>query len=167
MVIRRARSETDFERVDELTLEYLRWCAEQSMDMLNEPLDVAELLRHSVAERGLYTADDGRLLMAMEAEEVAGIACLKKLRGNVCEIKRMYVRPRYRGRKIGHQLLGHLIEEARTLGYSKVFLDSDPYMANAHVLYRSMGFREAAAYPESEMYGNDYAQHMIYMELEL
>ncbi len=99
--------------------------------------------------------------------EVAGIACLKKIRDDAGEIKRMYVRPRYRGRNLGELLVAELVEAAKTIGYAKVLLDSDPYMGRAHAIYRRLGFVETEPYPEAEMDGDEYARHMVFMELRL
>ena len=112
-------------------------------------------------------SDTGRLFLAKVKGADAGIACLRKLRAEVCEVKRMYVRPIFRGKKIGKLLLSKLIEEARTIGYSKILLDSDSYMVNAHTVYKAMGFVETLRYPESKMSGYHYSQHMIYMEMVL
>ncbi|MCD4675137.1 MAG: GNAT family N-acetyltransferase, partial [Desulfobacula sp.] len=82
------------------------------------------------------------------------------------EIKRMYVRPGHRGKKIGQNLLGQLIQSAREIGCSKVLLDSARFMTNAHALYQSAGFTEVDIYSETEMTKN-FQDHMIYMELKL
>ena len=92
---------------------------------------------------------------------------MKKILDNVSEVKRLYVRPNFRGKKIGEKLISRLIEEARAIGYSKILLDSDPYMSSAHNLYKAMGFVETPPYAESEVDGDEYAQHIIYMELVL
>ncbi len=162
-----AQSDKDIREANELTLEYLNWCVEESRNRLNEELDIDELYNHSISDQDSFMSDSGRLLLAKEGETVAGIAFLKRLREDVCEIKRMYVQPQYRGKKIGELLLSKLIEEAKVIGYSRVFLDSDPYMDKAHSLYKAMGFAEIPPYPEAEMDGDDYSQHMIYMELVL
>jgi len=165
--ITRAETEQDLEQANRLNREYLGWCVEQSRNRLGEELDIEELYGHSQADQDAFMADTGRLLLAKENGVAGGIACLKKIREGACEIKRMYVQPAFRGRKLGEQLLCRLIDEARAMGYSRVLLDSDPYMSNAHAIYRKMGFVETEPYTEAEMAGNDYSRHMIYMELVL
>ncbi len=91
---------------------------------------------------------------------------MKSIREDTCEIKRMYVRPVYRGKKIGRNLLDQLIQDAKEIGYSKILLDSAQFMREAHSLYRSAGFKDIALYPETEM-SEDFQEHMVYMELEL
>ena len=162
-----AKTEEDLEKANQLNWEYLSWCVEESRNRLGEELDIDELYGHSQTDQEAFLADTGRLLLAKESGVVGGMACLKKLRENIGEIKRMYVQPEFRGKKIGEQLLSRLIEEAKEIGYSKILLDSDPYMSKAHSIYRAMGFVETDPYPEAEMDGDEYSRHMIYMELIL
>mgnify|MGYP001817387643 CR=1 FL=1 len=165
--IYQAESEQDLEQAEQLNLEYLSWCVEESQSRLGETLDLKGLLGNSQVDRKAFMAESGRLLLARTDGLVGGIACLKKIRDDTCEIKRMFVRPQFRGRKIGENLLSRLIVEAMGIGYSRMLLDSDPYMTNAHSMYRSMGFAETEPYAEAEMDGDDYSRHMIYMELIL
>jgi GNAT superfamily N-acetyltransferase len=93
----------------------------------------------------------GHMLLARASEEFAGIACLRLLDPAVCEVKRMFVRPVYRGQGIGRTLLQALLDEARAHGFTSVQLDSARFMHDAHALYRSFGFTEIPPYPESEV----------------
>ena len=165
--ITQAITKEDLEKANQLNWEYLSWCVEESRNHLGEELDLNELYGHSRTDQEAFMADTGRLLLAKENGMVGGIACLKKIREDTCEIKRMYVRPGFRGKKIGEQLLSRLIEEAKVIGYSRILLDSDPYMSKAHSMYRAMGFVETEPYAEAEMEGENYSRHMIYMELIL
>ncbi len=162
-----ASTDEEIESANQLNREYLSWCVDESKRLLGEDVDMEELYSHSLQDQEAFMSNTGRLLLAREGGVIGGIACLKKIRGDTCEIKRMYVQPQFRGKKIGEKLLSRLIDEAREIGYAKILLDSDPYMSNAHSIYRSMGFVETAPYPEAEMDGDDYARHMIYMELSL
>ena len=165
--ITQAVTKEEVDRADRLNREYLSWCVGEARSRLGEELDINELYSHSKADQEAFMANTGRLLLAKENGVVGGIACLKKIRKDTCEIKRMYVQPQFRGKKIGEKLLCRLIEEAKEIGYSKILLDSDPYMSNAHSIYRSLGFVETEPYAEAEMDGDDYSRHMIYMELKL
>ena len=159
-------SRDDFESVHELLIEYLTWTTEQARNLYNVEIDLNKMLDLSMSEKDLCLPPPGRLLIAKENGQVAGIACLKMIRDDTCEIKRMYVRPAYRGKKIGHKLLNHLIQDARNIGYSKIRLDSGRFMEKAHSLYRSTGFKDIEYYSETEM-PQDFQKYMIYMELEL
>ena len=93
----------------------------------------------------------GRLLLAMIDDQPAGCIALRALPElglHVCEMKRMYVRPSYRGHHLGRLLAERLIAEARTLGYTLMKLDTDtaPKFAAAIALYRSLGFTECERY---------------------
>ncbi len=101
--------------------------------------------------------------MATEGSRVAGIACLKKLRKDIGEIKRMYVRPGFRGKGLGRALLETLIAEAKEIGYPAVRLDSARFMKEAHALYQSAGFGEIEPYPESEI-PPEFQKHWVFME---
>ena len=91
---------------------------------------------------------------------------MKRLREDIGEIKRMYVRPQYRGRGLGRALLETIIEEAEEVGYPAVRLDSARFMKEAHALYRSAGFSEIDPYPESEM-PSEFQKHWVFMERQL
>ena len=166
LVIYQAENHDDFSEVRGLLLEYLTWATSQAKEHYNVEVDVDDMLHQSIAELDLFTPPSGRLLLVKEDEAIAGIACMKKLRDDTCEIKRMYVRPSFRGKQIGRSLLNALIQDAKEIGYSKILLDSARFMEAAHKLYRSTGFKEIELYPETEM-TEDFQEYMVYMEMIL
>ncbi|MFZ0798581.1 MAG: GNAT family N-acetyltransferase [Terriglobales bacterium] len=96
---------------------------------------------------GAYGRPNGILLLARYADHAAGCIALRKLEAGICEMKRLYVRPGYRGRGLGRMLVERLIAEARAIGYERMRLDTiESAMMDAVALYRRMGFREIAAY---------------------
>jgi putative acetyltransferase len=107
---------------------------------------------------GAYAPPGGRLLLAVEdgsesAENAIGCVALRRLEPDVCEMKRLYVRPTFRGQNAGRALVEGLITEARSIGYHRMVLDTLPSMEAAHKLYRTLGFREIPPYPKNPIPG--------------
>jgi putative acetyltransferase len=111
---------------------------------------------------GPYGLPDGRLILCRFDGKPAGCIALKRLAPDVCEMKRLYVRPEFRGHQLGVELVKHLIEEARRAGYPLMRLDTIAgKMAHAIALYHSFGFKEIPPYYENPIPG------AVYMELDL
>jgi putative acetyltransferase len=111
---------------------------------------------------GDYAPPSGRLLLAEWEGQLAGCGALHKLEADICEMKRLYLRPQFRGKGIGRVIAERLIANARAVGYGRMRLDTvEPVMKDAVSMYRKLGFKEIAAYRENPMAGT------LYMELEL
>ncbi len=94
---------------------------------------------------GIYAPPTGCLLLALQEGEAAGCVALKAHDATTGELKRLYVRPGFRGSDLGHHLITTLIDEARRLKYRRIVLDSHISMTRAHAIYRSAGFRDVNA----------------------
>jgi putative acetyltransferase len=110
---------------------------------------------------GTYAPPRGRLLLALEEDGPAGCGGLRPIAQDVAELKRMWVRPAFRGRGLGRRIAEALLAAAREEGYRLARLDTLETMREAIALYRSLGFREIPAYYPNPLPG------AVYMELVL
>jgi putative acetyltransferase len=95
---------------------------------------------------GEYSPPFGAILLAYYEGKAVGCVALRKLAEGICEMKRLYVRKAFRGKKIGKALSVAIVEEAKKRGYSRMRLDTLPSMAQAIQLYRTLGFKETSPY---------------------
>ncbi|NLX63393.1 MAG: GNAT family N-acetyltransferase [Clostridiaceae bacterium] len=95
---------------------------------------------------GKYSPPDGALILALADGRPAGCVALRKINGNICEMKRLYVRNEYRGLGIGKQLISKIIEKARNLNYGYMRLDTLETMKKALKLYKAFGFYDIEPY---------------------
>jgi len=111
---------------------------------------------------GDYAAPEGRLLLATCEGQSAGCVALHKLDHEICEMKRLYVRPEFRGKGLGKILAERIIGEAHQIGYKQLRLDTvEPLMRTAVKMYRTLGFREIPPYRPNPIEG------ALYMEISL
>jgi len=158
-----AKTGEDILRVRELFWEYLQWANARVNEEFGVNFDIEAMLEDDMDRLDIYLPPDGRLILVSEESKSAGLGCLKKTRDDIGEIKRMYIRPEFRGRGSGRGLLQTLLSEARDIGYSTVRLDSARFMEAAHSLYRSAGFQEIEPYDESEI-PPEFREHWMFME---
>jgi ribosomal protein S18 acetylase RimI-like enzyme len=154
MEIVQASSPQEIEAARGIFREYSKWL---NVDLCFQNFD-GEL----AALPGDYSPPTGRLWLAFDGDVLAGSIAMRSLGSEICEMKRLYVRPEFRGRGLGRLLAERLIAEARSIGYRKMRLDTLPgRMDRAIAMYRSLGFRKIERY-----YNNPY-ETAIFMELEL
>jgi ribosomal protein S18 acetylase RimI-like enzyme len=149
-----AESPSQIASVRELFLEYA--------NSLSFSLCFQSFEHELAALPGDYAPPAGRLLLATSNNQPAGCVALHQIAPEVCEMKRLYVRPQFRGQGLGRILTEHVIADAREIGYKKLRLDTvEPLMRDAVAMYRKLGFREIASYRDNPIEG------ALYMELEL
>jgi GNAT superfamily N-acetyltransferase len=154
MEIIAVNSAAGIEQARELFREYEAWLA-VDLCFQNFEKELAEL-------PGKYAPPEGRLLLALENQEAAGCVALRKIGEDTCEIKRLFLRPQFRGHGLGRQLAETIIYEARQIGYQRMRLDTlPPKMNDAIGLYRALGFREIDPYYHNPVPGAKF------MELDL
>jgi putative acetyltransferase len=153
-LISRAESSAQIAQARELFLEYA--------SSLNFSLCFQSFDKELESLPGEYSPPEGRLLLAELMGQIAGCVALHKLDSEICEMKRLYLRPQFRGKGLGRVLAERIIAEAREIGYRRMRLDTvEPVMKDAVGMYRKLGFKEIAAYCANPVTG------AIYMELEL
>ena len=153
IAIRQAADAADMARARTLFLEYAEWL---QVDLCFQGFD-----RELATLPGAYAPPDGRLFLALDGEDAAGCIALRRFDAARGEVKRLYVRPAYRGMRLGERLALLVIEAARVIGYRALLLDTLAQMHAAHALYGRMGFRDIPAYYHNPIPG------AVYMELEL
>ena len=110
---------------------------------------------------GQYSPPMGRLFLALSENQPIGCVGLRSFEKGVCEMKRLYVRSDFRGRKAGRLLAEATIKAGIVIGYEIMRLDTLPSMERANILYKSLGFRQIEPYRHNPIKG------AIYMELNL
>lgn len=143
-------SKENLEHIRELFKEYAAW--------LGFDLSFQDFEREFAELPGDYSPPDGQLLLATYRAQIAGCVALRKFSEGVCEMKRLYVRPQFRGKGIGRSLSESIIAEARKAGYKQMRLDTVPSMQKAIALYHSLGFKEIEPYRHNPIEGATFME---------
>jgi ribosomal protein S18 acetylase RimI-like enzyme len=152
--LKQVESTEEVRETRQLFDEYVTWLG-VNLCFQNYDKEVAEL-------PGAYAPPNGRLFLASRDGGVAGCIALRKLADGICEMKRLFVRPQFRGAGLGRILAERLIDEACAIGYERMRLDTLPgKMDQAIAMYRALGFRDIERY-----YDNPY-ETAAFMELDL
>ena len=151
--IRLAESPGDLAVVRQLWGEY--W------ESLGLPMDFQGFSHELQGLPGVYGAQGGALLVAFDSSEPAGTIALRRLEAKSGEVKRLYLRPKFRGHGLGRRLLEAVIERATAVPYDYLYADTLPSMMEALSLYQRGGFERVEAYSNTPTPG------AIYLKLKL
>ncbi len=141
------------------SLELVRALFGEYADWLGFSLEYQGFAAELAGLPGKYARPAGRLLLARVADQPAGIVALRPLEPGIAELKRLFVRPAFRGQRLGEALVERTIAEARAVGYQALRLDTiRGKMDAAMALYRRYGFVEVPAYYASPIAGTAYLE---------
>ncbi len=151
--IRPAQTKEDYALTRTLFVEYADWLeVDLCFQNFDDELENIEKM---------YGPPGGQFLLIRQEGEPAGCVALRRWDKSTCEMRRLYIRPQYRGAGLGRICAEAILNAARDMGYTAMRLDTLPSMTRAISLYRSMGFREVAPCDKNPIEG------AIYMELPL
>ncbi|MFX0034804.1 MAG: GNAT family N-acetyltransferase [Candidatus Hermodarchaeota archaeon] len=136
--IKQVNSEEQIKLTRKLFIEYAKY--------LDFDLDFQNFEEELKTLPGDYSPPDGRILLAFYNDNLAGCVGLRKFKDEICEMKRLYVRPEFRKKRIGRALSDAIINQALKIGYHFMRLDTLPHMKVAIALYLSLGFKEIKPY---------------------
>jgi GNAT superfamily N-acetyltransferase len=146
-----AESTENISQARKLFEEYAAWL-EIDLCFQNFDKELADL-------PGDYAPPDGRLLLAIEEDQLAGCVALRRIGAGTCEMKRLFLRPAFRGKGLGRKLAEAIIEEARRIGYQRMRLDTLPGRMNeAIALYHTLGFKEIEPYYHNPVQGATFME---------
>ncbi len=158
--IAEAVSQSDLEQIRELFREYFAWVQED----LRFDLSYQAIEEELVTLPGAYSSPQGCLLLARDSGKPVGCIALRPHSLEICELKRMYVRPNFRGQGIGRTLCAQIIQVAKRAGYSLMRLDTELSLSSAQKIYTGFGFHPALPYYEAP---EGLRDRTIFMELNL
>ena len=157
---------SDFDKTKIIQREFLSFLFSELNKLPWFNLDVDNELQLAMSNLDSFAEPNGRLFLVETDGQLAGTISLRKIRENCGEIKRMYVRPQFSGKKIGTLMIDEVIQVSKNNGYSDLYLDTAQFMSSAVSLYKKFGFHETEPYPES-VNPEGYWEKWIFMTKKL
>jgi GNAT superfamily N-acetyltransferase len=146
-------AEPDISFATERDLPVVRTLLREYAASLSVSLDFQQFDDELAGLPGAYAPPAGALLIARTADDEAGCIAVRALDASTCELKRLFVRRRWRGHGLGRRLTNAALAHARAAGFLQMRLDTLPGMETAQALYEELGFREIAPYTENPVPG--------------
>ena len=167
-------NESQKQKAGALIREYLESLNDRLGRDYNMAFDAEAMVQSDLTDSQKFHPPHGRFFLATCNGQVTGVGCLKRIEDSVGELQRMYVLPAFRGKGIGRAIAKRLIEEARTIGYQQLRLESLEFLEDAHALYRSLGFRQIDPYAHNSMESYQQQEQLrryytitVFMEMNL
>ena len=166
ITICRAETEAHFQDAHELMAEFMAWDSAQTEKAGLDPNEFLDFYYRSGDSKfpGVYAPPEGCLLLATHLQDAAGCIAFQRMTPDICEIKRMYVREKFRGMRIGVNLMQELISKARAAGYGTMRLETTTFMQAAIAVYSSLGFKTRTPYYTIPQ---NFSGVTVFMELDL
>lgn len=159
-----ARVASHRDELIQLNIEYLSWVFMEIESLFGVPVN--EVVGMPIRDYVPTVIDKvcggpppkGIFYLVKVDNQLAGMGGLRFLRTEVAEIKRIYIRPEFRGRQLGELTLNRLLIDARAFGYKSICLDTGLFMKSAHRLYEANGFSDCSAYEGVEVPSEFHSQ---------
>jgi len=168
MKIYQMTTEQDKAKFKMLSIEYLQWLLDQLKINFDAEFEgeLVDYVEEEMKNLGKLMPPRGCLLLCDVDGEITGMAGMRELAADICEIKRVYVRPEFRGRGIARTLFARLLDTATEKQYPRMRLDSGRFMTSAHKLYQANGFKEIERYEGSEV-PSEWTKYWMFFERSL
>lgn len=163
LTIRQVSTPPQIAAIRDLVREFTDWANDLTADSDQAPA-VDDLEQHLADLPGEFAPPGGCLLLACLDDQPVGCVAFWAVDDQTVELKRMYLRPGFRGRRIGEQLVAALITEARARLVRRIVLDTWHTMTAAHGLYRAAGFRIASPPPD---FPPKWRPCVVFMDLDI
>ena len=145
--------QSDIENTKELIKEYLTW--------IENDLSFQQIDKELATFPEKYEEPGGSFFIAKDGDTIVGCIGLRKIQNEVCEMKRLYIKDKYKGIGLGKELIITIIEEAKKKGYRKMRLDTLPKMKAALKLYKEFGFYQIEQYIENPIVGAVFMEKIL------
>lgn len=142
-------------------LELIRVLFREYQDSLNISLCFQNFEQELANLPDKYAAPQGRLYLVTQEGEAIGCIALRPIDNECCEMKRLYIKPKFRQLGFGRAMVARIVKDAQEIGYNVMYLDTLPQMQSAIKLYKNFGFKETEAYCFNPVCG------AVYMLLDL